>query len=220
MRPLPLFDHKQGRFQWYEKDDVEKTKEWCIVLSIQTIAECLNILTDADSLTHLYDRTIDAANVLQNISITVTDPHRRKCTIDGYVDLVGIQEHCDIDDCIMKSNAIFFFFINPQLIDHLDSQRVGLYHFNHALQSVQPVQHATANSNRTPFFSFSLTRNSLTILTPSEWDCIISIMHGFILRETVKMLMQRRNDLADFTARIRITAKSRNTQVFQWQSVL
>jgi hypothetical protein len=124
--------HKQGRFQWYEKDDNEKTKEWCIVFSIQTIAECLNISTDADDLTHLYDRVIDAANVLQNISITVTDPHRRKCTIDGYVDLVGIQEHCDIDDCIMKSNAIFFFFINPQLIDHLDSQRVGLYHFNHA----------------------------------------------------------------------------------------
>jgi hypothetical protein len=155
-----VVDHKQGRFQWYEKDDVEKTKEWCIVLSIQTIAECLNILTDADSLTHLYDRIIDAANVLQNISITMTDRFRKECTIDGYLDLVGIQEHCDIDDCIMKSNAIFFFFINPQLIDHLDSQRVGLYHFNHAwLHFTGNRQNAYAAAKRFGRFYSQNTHN-------------------------------------------------------------
>ena len=127
----------KSRFQWYEDGNrgycipnEKPEKEWFIVLSIKTIAECLNLSTNADDLAHLYDRITDAAKVLQNISITVTQGKSTK--IDGYLDAVGVQEHGDIDDCVMQSNAIFFFFINPQLIAYLDTQRPSLYHFNHA----------------------------------------------------------------------------------------
>ena len=130
----------KNRFQWYDNDDKygygipdeKPEKEWYIVLSIKTIAECLNLSTNADDLAHLCDRIIDAIKVLKNISIIVTERFRKECKIDGYLDVVGVQEHGDIDGCVMKSNAIFFFFINPQLIAHLDTQPVGLYHFVHA----------------------------------------------------------------------------------------
>ena len=66
-----------SRFQWY--DDKRQEKEWFIVFSIKTIAECLGLSTSADSLKHLYNRITDAANVLQNISITVTQGENSVC---------------------------------------------------------------------------------------------------------------------------------------------
>ena len=126
------FDWFKMDDNWYVDDDEYGEENWYIVFSIKTIAECLRLSTDADSLTHLYDRIIAAAKVLQNISLTITDKQQRKCKISGYLDYVGVRDSSDIEDSIMKSNAFFAFFINPKLITYLATQKPGIYHFNHA----------------------------------------------------------------------------------------
>jgi hypothetical protein len=130
----------KSKFQWHDDQSKreyyisgeKQEKEWYIYFSIKTIAECLGVTTSADSLVQLYDRIVAAAKALQNISITVTDKARRKWKIDGYLSAVGVRDGSDIEDSIMMSNACFVFFINPQLVAYLDTQRLPLYHFNHA----------------------------------------------------------------------------------------
>jgi hypothetical protein len=147
------YDTRRKKPDWYRESDWYKDNDdgddWYIVFSIKTIAECLNVSTDDDSLAHLYDRIVAAIKVLQNISITVTDKMRRKCKIDGYLDDVGVRDGSYIEGRITKANACFALFINPQLIAYLATQRVGLYHFNHAwLHLTGNCQNAYAAAKR------------------------------------------------------------------------
>jgi len=105
---------------------------WYIDLSIKTIADCLNLSTSVDALTHLYHRIKAAAKVLQNISVTVIKG-KNKTKIDGYLSDVIVRDcsHTQAHSMTM-SNALFSFVINPELIAYLAEQNVGIYHFNHA----------------------------------------------------------------------------------------
>ena len=126
------FDWFKMDDNWYVDDDEYGAENWYIVFSIKTIADCLRLSTDADSLTHLYDRIIAAAKILQNVDLTIIDKQQRRYKISGYLNYVGVRDSSDIEDSVMKSNAFFAFFINPKLIDYLATQKPGIYHFNHA----------------------------------------------------------------------------------------
>jgi len=113
-------------YQWDRYDT------WYIDLSIKTIADCLDLSTRVDALTHLYRRIIAAAKVLQNISVTVTKG-KNSTNIDGYLSDIAVRDCSNTQAHSMtKSNALFSFFINPELIAYLAEQRVAIYHFNHA----------------------------------------------------------------------------------------
>jgi hypothetical protein len=117
-----LVSYESKQFQWDDKE------AWNIFLSVKTIADCLGLSNTASSLTHLYDRIVAAIKVLQNVNITA-----RGKKIDGYLDVASVRD-CNEDGDegqITKSNAIFRFTINPELIEFLKSQKTGLYHFNH-----------------------------------------------------------------------------------------
>jgi hypothetical protein len=117
--------HSYKGYQWDRYDT------WYIDLSIKTIADCLNLSTRVDALTHLYDRIIAAANVLQNISVTVTKG-KNITKIDGFLSDVAVRDCSHTQEHSMtKSNALFSFVINPELIAYLAEQNVGIYHFNH-----------------------------------------------------------------------------------------
>ena len=104
---------------------------WYIDLSIKTIADCLGLSTRVDALTHLYDRIIAAANVLKNIRVAVTKG-KNSTKIDGYLSEIAVRDCSNTQEHSMtKSNALFSFFINPELIATLAEQSVGIYHFNH-----------------------------------------------------------------------------------------
>jgi len=150
-----LVHHNGKRFKW------DTREEWDIYLSVHTIAECLDLSDKKDALTHLYDRIVAAANILRNIRITVDRAHRRRTdrraklpapkplpmddeyavptdeppddvvTINGFLDLVEVRDCCKSDDYVTKSNAIFCFVINPDLIKFIETETPGLYHFNH-----------------------------------------------------------------------------------------
>jgi len=127
-----LVPYKRGdKFQW--KEGANKHSGWCILLSIKTIADCLDLSTTVDSLTHLYDRIAAAARVLQNTSITITKG-KSSTKIDGYLGYVGVCD-CNVEAeeyYLTKSNAVFFFVINPELVAYIADQNMPLYHFNHA----------------------------------------------------------------------------------------
>ena len=153
-------DLGSNKFHWGART------EWKIYLSIHTIADCMGLSDEASALTHLYDRVVTAANVLQNIRITVDkveDRHTKKysilgtwdipaaertikigsnLTIDGYLDLVLVRDNSDADDYITKSNALFCFRINPVLIEYIDTQKPGLYHFDHCWLYMEHSQNA------------------------------------------------------------------------------
>jgi hypothetical protein len=131
------YDTPRKQFDWYResswyKDNDEDGEDWYIFFSIKTIAECLRVSTDDDSLDHLYNRIVAATKVLQKVSLTVTDRWGRKCKIDGYLGEVGVRDGSDIEGNITKANACFVFSINPRLVAYLATQRPGIYHFNHA----------------------------------------------------------------------------------------
>lgn len=91
----------------------------------------MNLSTSVDSLTHLYDRIVDAVNVLLNFRMTVTKG-RNNSKIDGYLDVAGVRD-CSLteEEYLEKSNAIFALRINPELIACIANEGGGLYHFNH-----------------------------------------------------------------------------------------
>jgi hypothetical protein len=148
------YDTIANKFDWYKKSDwyeyADEDENWYIFFSIKTIAECLNSSTDADSLAHLYDRIVAAAATLQNIRLDITNwLGGYCCQIDGYLNYVGVRDNSDIDDSIMKSNALFVFYINPELIAHLATQRIPLYYFDHAwLHFTGQSQNAYAAAKR------------------------------------------------------------------------
>ena len=116
-------------YKGYKWDDCDP---WYIDLSIKTIADCLGLSTRTDALTHLYDRIIAAANVLRNISVIVTKG-KNMTKIDGYLSDITVRDCSNTQAHSMtKSNALFSFIINPELIAYLAKQNVPLYHFNHA----------------------------------------------------------------------------------------
>lgn len=112
-----------------DENDIASRKTWRVYLSVKTIADCLGTSTETDALTHLYDRIVAAADVLRNISITVSEG--KDCsTIDGYLDFVGVRDCSGTEKTYMtKSNALFCFSINPELIEYMESRTLGLYHF-------------------------------------------------------------------------------------------
>ena len=121
---VPHRSHKG--YQWDRYDT------WYIDLSIKTIADCLNLSTRVDALTHLHDRIKATANVLRNISVTVTKG-KNSTKIDGYLSDIVVRDCSNTSKRSMaKSNALFSFAINPELIAYLAEQSVGIYHFNHA----------------------------------------------------------------------------------------
>ena len=108
----------------YDWDDDERMR---IYLSVQTIAECLGLSDSVNSMTQLYNRIANAAEILQNINITINH-----IQIDGYLECVAVRDYSNTQgEHITKSNAIFLFIINPALIEYIRFQSVGLYHFNH-----------------------------------------------------------------------------------------
>jgi hypothetical protein len=113
-------------YQWDHCDP------WDINLSIKTIADCLGLSTSVGALTHLYDRIIAAANVLRNISVTVTKG-KNSTKIDGYLSDIAVRDCSHTQKHSMtKSNALFSFTINPELIAYLAEQNLIIFHFNHA----------------------------------------------------------------------------------------
>jgi len=118
--------HRTKKYQWDHCDP------WYIDLSIKTIADCLNLSTRADALAHLYKRIKAAANVLRNISVTITKG-KNVTKIDGYLSDIGVRDCSHTQERSMtKSNALFSFVINPELIAYIAEQNVGIYYFNHA----------------------------------------------------------------------------------------
>lgn len=123
---LVPYDKKKKEYKWDEQN------EWQIYLSVKTIADSLGLSTDVDALTHLYDRVVDAINVLLNIRITVKKGQNSH-KIDGYLDFAAVRECRDTEEeCLTKSNAIFALAINPELIAYIAQEKVGIYHFLHS----------------------------------------------------------------------------------------
>ncbi len=137
------YDTENNRFEWDRQD------EWKIYLSIKTIADCLGLSTSTDALTHLYDRVVDAIRVLLNIRIAVTKGQRIHA-IDGYLYAAGVRECGDTEEeYLTKSNAIFALAFNPELVDYIAQEKVGVYHFCHSWLYFQgPSQNAYAVAKR------------------------------------------------------------------------
>ena len=136
------YDERRKKYNW------DATDEWGILMSIRTIAECLGLSDSVDSLTHLYDRIVAAVNVLRNISVTIT-AEGTQTKIDGYLGFVGVRDASGIDDIVTKSNALFGFCVNHELIEYIKSQTLGLYNFNHNwLFTPEHCQNAYAAAKR------------------------------------------------------------------------
>jgi hypothetical protein len=130
-------------YQW------DRCDPWYIDLSLKTVADCLNLSTSGSALAHLHDRIIAAANVLQNISVTVTKG-QNATKIDGYLSAIAFRDCSNTQArSVTKSNTLFTFFINPELIAYIAEQPVAIYHFNHCwLHLPENSQNAYAAAKR------------------------------------------------------------------------
>jgi hypothetical protein len=138
-----VVSHRSGKgYQW------DRYETWYIDLSIKTIVDCLGLSTRVDALVHLNDRIIAAANVLQNIRVTVTKG-LNTTKIDGYLSDVAVRDCSNTQAHSMtKSNALFSFIINPELIAYIVEQPVAIYHFNHCWLHLENSQNAYAAAKR------------------------------------------------------------------------
>jgi hypothetical protein len=117
--------HRHKNYEWNYREG------WHIDLSIKTIADCLGLSTRVDLVGRRIVKKKTAAKTLENISVTITKS-KNSTKIDGYLSKVYARDCSDTQEHYMaKSNALFTFTINPELIAYLAEQKVGIYYFNH-----------------------------------------------------------------------------------------
>jgi hypothetical protein len=116
---------------------------------------------------------------LKNIRVTVTKG-KNSTKIDGFLSDIAVRDCSHTQAHSMtKSNALFSFTINPELIAYLAEQNIGIYHFNHcwlhlpenSLNAYAAAKrlgrhysqntHKTKTSNRPVTMDIGTLRNSL-----------------------------------------------------------